>query len=397
MSSLDFCSLKCNRSIEYSFFQTNNSGLCCCKPCHQYNGNPPHHSIWCRYNNYKCLQINNKINDRIVSWYDINSLIINKYNKIYGNIIRKYLPNIIIDPIKWIIIEYTYPISILLRNYYTPIFNDIKNCSQNINEILFKSKIYGPPYLYNNESIPVCKKCSNELSLLFQLNVNELPNDIKQYIVSCMDINIECNEYMIQLFICIRTNCDVPHNRLLKSRYLLRVIKLDRYNYNGNIFQDSNEISKIIIHWTKCVYAESPFHERRIGFEILPHGCQLNDKDLGCGVEGFLNNAKSDSLSDPLTGHKLGGYPYFPENLYQTTSYLYPRFPQCTLDNDYNNSLFMIFQYYSGTLCVQLFICKHHKRFFIHQFKSHGHYSNEINLLNNDVKCVRDHEYNWNE
>ena len=211
------------------------------------------------------------------------------------------------------------------------------------------SKFAGQPLLVGDESHPVCPNCERPLQLFLQLNLDDLPAEIKD----------EYGEGIVQLFYCTSEEplCEVDCQAFFPfaASVLARLIKPENINLNGfdrplELATPSNDSQ---------MSAESIFPPKRIvGWEALDD--YPNSEEAGTlGIEFSDDEIDEYYETDhPLVGDKLAGYSMWVQGI---------EYPNCPVCGELMRLLFQIdsednLPYMFGDVgCAHLTQCATHK------------------------------------
>ncbi|MGB3510656.1 MAG: DUF1963 domain-containing protein [Microcoleaceae cyanobacterium] len=199
---------------------------------------------------------------------------------------------------------------------------------------LTASKFAGKPWLGKNEEWPKCPHCQNPLQFFLQLNLNQLPESLKN----------EFGSGILQMFYCINvdTVCDADYEyEPFSDAHFLRVIQPEGEAQDVEIPETPEFFPpKLIVDWQKL--DDYPKYDEAAELDV----------ELDLDSDKLLRN------KFPLPGDKLGGWPDWIQNIE------YPNCPTCAermrlvfqVDSD-DNLPFMF-----GALgCGHITQCKHHK------------------------------------
>jgi len=202
---------------------------------------------------------------------------------------------------------------------------------------LTTSKFAGKPWLSQGESFPYCDCCNSLMRFFFQLNLEQIPNNIKG----------KFGNGLLQFFYCV--DCD--DSQPFSKSHLVRIIELkgEPAEYELPHFQDAwtddslvrksngQFPAKIIVNWK-----ETTDYPDWIDMESM--GITLDDKELeqenlsyfsDLKREYHLRSQKSEIVDNVMYEEKifpdkdkLGGYPRWVQDPE------YPNCPQCNCSMD---------------------------------------------------------------
>lgn len=200
------------------------------------------------------------------------------------------------------------------------------------------SKFSGKVFLKKGELWPVCPNCGKPMQLFIQLNINELPEEFKS--------NLNVENGLLQMFYCVSNEplceCDCEAYFPFSKSTLLRIVSTEG---DGNVIEDVAMErffpAKTIISWNEVI--DYPNLD-----ELSELGIILNDEEEEIYEE----------LQIPHCGDKLGGWPYWVQNIE------YPSCPKCNkpmklifqIDSD-NNLPYM----FGDCGCGHITQCEEHK------------------------------------
>ncbi|MDY7007605.1 MAG: DUF1963 domain-containing protein [Cyanobacteriota bacterium] len=197
---------------------------------------------------------------------------------------------------------------------------------------LTASKFAGKPWLAKDEQWPKCPHCKNPLQFFLQLNLNTLPEALKN----------EFGSGILQMFYCtdeeLPCDCDYEGWEPFSDIHLIRIIQPEVEVQDVEIPEIDNIFPpKLIVDWQQL--EDYPLSE-----EAAEFGVELNDKL-------FERNF-------PTEGDKLAGWPLWIQGIE------YPNCPICTekmrlvFQLDSNDNLPFMF---GDSGCGHITQCKYHK------------------------------------
>jgi len=179
---------------------------------------------------------------------------------------------------------------------------------------LFSSKFSGLPWLSEDEEWPLCPQCNKPMELFLQLNLREIPEELKG----------KFGQGLIQLFYC--TNTD-PHCEVECEAYfpfaksvLVRLVEPRGDGRKSNVPLKDYLPARLITGWEFMGY-DFPGYEE--GGEFLEEkGIELDEDEEELFSEELI----------PMGGDKIGGWPSWIQGVE------YPLCPVC------NKRMEMVFQ-----------------------------------------------------
>lgn len=162
---------------------------------------------------------------------------------------------------------------------------------ENANNFSTSSKIGGFPYLRNENDWPICPNCKNNMQLLLQLNLNELPEKEE--------------EGLIQLFYCTTTEpyCE---SDLYAFEPFSKAVNCRKIMIEG----ESSKIDPQI---------EELFNEKMIvGWEVVddyPHPVEYSDLGIELYLEEDFALMDEMQIGEVIERDKLYGWPYWAQEV----------------------------------------------------------------------------------
>lgn len=201
---------------------------------------------------------------------------------------------------------------------------------------ILASKFSGAPYLENDEEYPLCQNCQKPLQLFIQLNLDELPEDIKG----------EFGSGLLQMFYCTSEEpfCEVDCEAFFPfaKSVLVRIVQPEDNAPSSRALPLKKAFPpKLIMEWREL--EDYPHLEEGESLGIV---LEDDEWDVLC-EEGF-----------PQAGDKLAGYAAWVQGV---------EYPNCPLCGETMRLLFQIdsednLPYMFGDVgCGHITQCKNHK------------------------------------
>jgi uncharacterized protein YwqG len=201
---------------------------------------------------------------------------------------------------------------------------------------LTSSKFSGIPWLGADESWPICSSCQNPLQLFVQLDLGDLPPELKN----------RFGKGLLQLFYCTH-DCAAEKWAPFSQGKLVRVVKPTKRVKTPDVpIKKGYFPGKRISGWTAIDdYPGTQEHDElglRIDFDFSKNVARVECQSLGLVFE---NQSMSipEAISIAKNGDKLGGWPYWIQGAE------YPDCPKCgarmevVFQLDSNNNLPFMF------------------------------------------------------
>jgi uncharacterized protein YwqG len=210
--------------------------------------------------------------------------------------------------------------------------------------LITDSKFAGTPYLKAEEDYPRCENCGELLQLFIQLNLDRLPEAIK-------------NNYgsgLLQMFYCINEEplCEVECQAFFPfaKSVLIRIVQIESDNASADksVPEENDFLPRLIIGWKEVV--DYPNWEER---ELLEEELAEIDWENLVDEEGVSFNEWF-----PVGGDKLAGYPRWIQSI---------EYPNCPLCGDQMQLVFQIDSddnvphMFGDVGCGHITQCKDHK------------------------------------
>ena len=214
---------------------------------------------------------------------------------------------------------------------------------------IFSSKFSGQPLLVANETHPICPNCERPRQLFLQLNLDDLPTEIKN----------EYGEGIVQLFYCTNEEslCEVDCQAFFPfaASVLARLIKPE----NIKLIDSDRASGAVAPSDPSQTSAENFFPAKRIvgweSFADYPNPEEAETLGIECDDDETDDFYQTDY---PLSGDKLAGYPMWVQGI---------EYPNCPVCSELVRLLFQIdsednLPYMFGDVgCAHLTQCATHK------------------------------------
>jgi len=193
------------------------------------------------------------------------------------------------------------------------------------------SQFGGLPWLLPDEHWPLCGACGRDMHLFLQLNSAELPTEFTNKI----------GEGLLQLFYCIRTDCERNDWEPFDSSHLVRVISADTSRPAQSSSDDMDPFpAKRITGWQPVDDLPHPEDHPLLGLDFK-YDFKAGTVDIACSPFGLtfrglpISDVNDDDLEIAeaigkcLTGDKLSGWPSWVQGSE------YPSCPKCGIRMEY--------------------------------------------------------------
>jgi uncharacterized protein YwqG len=178
------------------------------------------------------------------------------------------------------------------------------------------SKFSGVPWLAADEAWPACSACKNPLQLFLQLDLADLPAELKS----------RFGKGLLQLFYCVH-ECGAPMWEPFSQGKLARIVKAAKRATPPEVPIDKGYFpAKRITGWTVFDDYPGPQEHGECGLKI-DYDFSKNTARVECASLGLVFENQPTSVPEAIStakgGDKLGGWPHWIQGVE------YPECPTC--------------------------------------------------------------------
>ncbi len=180
---------------------------------------------------------------------------------------------------------------------------------------IIASKFSGKPWLAENEAYPCCGDCQTPMSMLLQLNLNQIPPQLSD----------QFGKGLLQLFYCFQCSSYAP----FENNKLVRIVEPNQL-ISPVTHQDEDLPPKTIVGWTELddypdsVEAEDYGYTCEYYYDYTEEFMRIECPEYGIVIETPADDdLEDDFIFNVVEGDKLAGYPNWIQGVE------YPNCPEC--------------------------------------------------------------------